>query len=87
MFWLPHGLFPHWAEWLLSFPRAPIGSVSIVSWQLACAGAIRLVLETVTAVIALLRSGQTQSQAKAERVPVPVPAAGQRTQPSEKTDL
>jgi tail-anchored protein insertion receptor len=74
IFWLPYGLFPHWAEWLLSFPRAPIGSVSIVSWQLACAGVIRLVFQTVTAIVALVRSVQTGTQAKARKVPVPVPA-------------
>ncbi|CAK7275334.1 GET complex subunit get1, partial [Sporothrix epigloea] len=26
MFWLPHGWFPGYAEWLVAFPRAPRGS-------------------------------------------------------------
>ncbi|KAI1430587.1 CHD5-like protein-domain-containing protein [Xylaria sp. CBS 124048] len=42
MFWLPSGWFPYYIEWILSFPRAPIGSVSIVSWQTACAAVVLL---------------------------------------------
>jgi len=33
MFWLPYGWFPYYMEWFASFPRAPLGSVSIVVWQ------------------------------------------------------
>ncbi|GAO19083.1 hypothetical protein UVI_02042170 [Ustilaginoidea virens] len=45
MFWLPYGWFPYYAEWIISFPRAPLGSVSAPSWQLACSGVIALVIE------------------------------------------
>ncbi len=62
MFWLPHGWLPYYAEWILSLPRAPLGSVSIASWQVACSGAIALFGETVAAVIGLVRgSGQTRA--------------------------
>lgn len=37
MFWLPYGL-PSYIEWFASFPKAPMGSVSIVVWQWACYG-------------------------------------------------
>lgn len=47
MFWLPYGWFPYYAEWIISFPRAPLGSVSAPSWQLACAGVTTLVGELV----------------------------------------
>ncbi|OAA66441.1 chd5 domain containing protein [Niveomyces insectorum RCEF 264] len=53
MFWLPHGWFPGYAEWLLSFPRAPRGSVSIASWQLACTGVLVLLRDTIQALVAL----------------------------------
>ncbi|KAJ9141859.1 Protein GET1 [Pleurostoma richardsiae] len=54
MFWLPHGLFPYYAEWLLSFPRAPLGSVSIVTWQMACRGVLTLLSDTIAAVLRLV---------------------------------
>ncbi|KAI0147821.1 CHD5-like protein-domain-containing protein [Xylariaceae sp. FL1272] len=50
MFWLPSGWFPYYVEWILSFPRAPIGSVSIVSWQTACAGVVLLLADTIKAI-------------------------------------
>ena len=50
MFWLAHGWMPYPAEWLLSFPRAPLGSVSVNVWTLACASVIGLASEAVTAV-------------------------------------
>lgn len=62
MFWLPHGWFPNYAEWVLSFPRAPMGSVSITSWQLACMGVISLVSDTIVAVLRLAL-GLRQKQA------------------------
>lgn len=54
MFWLPRGLFPYYAEWFLSLPKAPIGSVSIMSWQVACTAIIKLLAEAVTAIFALV---------------------------------
>ncbi|KAL7917934.1 CHD5-like domain-containing protein [Trichoderma austrokoningii] len=68
MFWLPHGWFPYYAEWIISFPRAPLGSVSIASWQLACTGVLSLLVDVLTAVFNL---GQGTKQKEA-----PVPAAG-----------
>ena len=59
MFWLPQGWFPYYAEWVLSFPRAPLGSVSIASWQLACAGFIKLASDTLTAVLGLVMGAGT----------------------------
>lgn len=53
MFWLPHGWFPYYAEWILSFPRAPLGSVSIASWQTACTGVVMLLSDTIAAFLGL----------------------------------
>ncbi|KAI1210438.1 CHD5-like protein-domain-containing protein [Annulohypoxylon truncatum] len=54
MFWLPQGWFPYYVEWILSFPRAPIGSVSIASWQTACTGVVLLISDTIAAILGLL---------------------------------
>ncbi|KEY72734.1 hypothetical protein S7711_02521 [Stachybotrys chartarum IBT 7711] len=69
MFWLPHGWFPYYAEWIISFPRAPIGSVSIASWQLACVGLLDMIVDLVNGII-----GLTASRAQKQRE---TPVAGQ----------
>ncbi|KAI0406270.1 CHD5-like protein-domain-containing protein [Xylaria palmicola] len=53
MFWLPSGWFPYYVEWILSFPRAPLGSISIVSWQTACAAAVLLFSDAIKGGLAL----------------------------------
>ena len=44
---------PYYAEWLLSFPRAPVGSISIQAWALACGAIILLGSDALGAVVAL----------------------------------
>ncbi len=80
MFWLPEGWFPYYVEWILSFPRAPLGSISIASWQLACAGFIMLVSDTITAFLGLilgarLEKGQPTKAEVAKRGPGSVPGS------------
>ncbi|ROW06472.1 hypothetical protein VMCG_04356 [Cytospora schulzeri] len=67
MFWLPHGWFPYYAEWLISFPRAPLGSVSVASWQLACRGVITLVADTTGAILKLVMDARQNAQAKQQK--------------------
>ncbi|CAL3967385.1 unnamed protein product [Diplocarpon coronariae] len=55
MFWVPKGWVPYAAEWALSFPRAPLGSVSIQAWALACGAVILLVSDACVAAAALVR--------------------------------
>jgi hypothetical protein len=57
MFWLPKGWVPYYAEWLLSWPRAPLGAVSIQMWFIACSSVIALLGEAVLAVFALGMEG------------------------------
>ncbi|RAL05728.1 guided entry of tail-anchored proteins factor 1 [Aspergillus ibericus CBS 121593] len=64
VFMLPEGWLPYYVAWVLSFPRAPLGSVSIQIWSNVCATAITTMAEVVTAVL-LQRGGVTG----------PVPAA------------
>ncbi|KAF5667640.1 putative GET1 [Fusarium heterosporum] len=63
MFWLPHGWFPYYAEWILSFPRAPIGSVSIASWQLACTGVIALLSDLIVGIVGLFVNAKQAKEA------------------------
>ncbi|KAI5809415.1 CHD5-like protein-domain-containing protein [Pyronema omphalodes] len=44
MFWIPQGWVPSVIEWGLSFPRAPMGSVSINVWSFAVGQIVALVL-------------------------------------------
>ncbi|KAF1967633.1 protein get1 [Bimuria novae-zelandiae CBS 107.79] len=66
MFWIPAGWVPYYAEWILSFPRAPLGSVSINVWGIACASMLGLVSEAVAA-----------SYVLATKQPVPVGGKGE----------
>ncbi|KAJ4357722.1 GET complex subunit get1 [Didymosphaeria variabile] len=62
MFWIPAGWVPYYVEWILSFPRAPLGSVSINVWGIACASTLVLASEAVAATYVLIT-----------KKPVPVP--------------
>lgn len=53
---------PGYVEWLLSFPRAPTGSVSIQIWGIACATIVQLVGAAVVAGLVLLREQQQGRQ-------------------------
>lgn len=57
---MPHGWFPYYAEWIISFPRAPLGSVSVASWQLACAGVISLFGELIMGIYGLVYGAKQQ---------------------------
>ncbi|KAI9155396.1 Protein get-1 [Paramyrothecium foliicola] len=56
VFWLPNGWFPYWAEWFFSLPRAPLGSVSVASWQVACVGLLTMITDLVLGIVGLLAS-------------------------------
>ncbi|KAK5011761.1 GET complex subunit get1, partial [Cryomyces antarcticus] len=47
------GWVPGYVEWILSFPRAPIGSISIQVWGIACASVVKIVGEAVAAGLVL----------------------------------
>ncbi|KAJ5718136.1 CHD5-like protein [Penicillium malachiteum] len=51
VFALPDGWLPYYVEWILSFPRAPLGSVSIHVWNNVCATAIAVIAEILGAVL------------------------------------
>ncbi|MCJ1225451.1 GET complex subunit get1 [Toensbergia leucococca] len=55
LFWVPRGWVPGYVEWMLAFPRAPRGSVSIQIWGIACATVVQLVGAAVVAGWVLVR--------------------------------
>ncbi|KAM0715484.1 hypothetical protein Q7P37_008982 [Cladosporium fusiforme] len=68
LFWIPQGWAPYYVEWLLSFPRAPLGSVSVNMWWIACASVIKMASEGLLALWAL-QSGEVKvGQQKGEKV-------------------
>ena len=69
LFWIPRGWVPWYVEWLLAFPRAPRGSVSIQIWGIACATVIQLVGAAVVATWVL---GQTRRQERTQKEEVKV---------------
>lgn len=56
VFALPEGWFPYYVEWVLSFPRAPLGSVSIQVWSNVCATAVAFLGEIIGAMLVQLLS-------------------------------
>ena len=67
LFWMPRGWVPWYIEWLLAFPRAPRGSVSIQIWGIACATVIQLVGAAVVATWVL---GQAEGHKATPKVKV-----------------
>lgn len=82
MFWLPYGWFPYYAEWIISFPRAPMGSVSIASWQLACKGIITVFSDLIRGLLGLFLAA---GEPKVKQPEAPVKAAsGEKAAGAEK---
>ncbi len=69
MFWIPKGWVPYYAEWLLSFPRAPLGSISIQAWALACGAIILLVSDAIIALVALFSGMGAAQKNQGTKVP------------------
>jgi hypothetical protein len=66
MYWLPKGWIPWYGEWILAFPYAPRGSVSVQVWQFACGAVLGMIFEALTALSALLVARPTANGAKTE---------------------
>ncbi|KAL2863087.1 guided entry of tail-anchored proteins factor 1 [Aspergillus lucknowensis] len=60
VFRLPGGWFPYYVEWVLSFPRAPHGSVSVQVWNSVCATAVTVIAEIITGAVLQVR-GRAQA--------------------------
>jgi hypothetical protein len=88
MFWIPQGWVPYYAEWLLSFPRAPLGSISIQAWTLACGAIILLVSDALVAIIALVVSfGASTSQKSKSGRGEPMKVSGEKVGEKSRKEL
>ncbi|EUC32186.1 hypothetical protein COCCADRAFT_99350 [Bipolaris zeicola 26-R-13] len=87
MFWIPAGWVPYYVEWILSFPRAPLGSVSINVWGIACASMIALVAEAVAAAWVLIMHKPTPVAAEKQRQKQEAMAFSANQKPTEKKEL
>lgn len=83
IFWLPKGWVPHAVEWILSFPSAPLGSISINTWWIACASVIAMASDATIA-LWTLRSGKVQiGENRGEKIKMEeVPGAAGSNRPS-----
>ncbi|KAJ9296647.1 hypothetical protein DTO280E4_3038 [Paecilomyces variotii] len=61
VFELPPGWFPYYVEWVLAFPRAPMGTVSVQVWGSACAAAISLAGDIVASAVAPSKTRKAQA--------------------------
>ncbi|KAL1586760.1 Protein GET1 [Cladosporium halotolerans] len=68
LFWIPQGWAPYYVEWLLSFPRAPLGSVSVNMWWIACASVIKMASEGLVALWTLKTGEVKVGEKKGEKV-------------------
>ncbi|KAH0613145.1 uncharacterized protein H6S33_009525 [Morchella sextelata] len=68
MFWMPEGWVPGYVEWALSFPKAPIGSVSIQVWSFAVGQVVNLISGIIMHFFAVFSD-------KYGKTPVAMPAA------------
>jgi len=84
MFWIPAGWVPYYVEWILSFPRAPLGSVSINIWGIACASMISLAAEAVAAAWVLVMHKPTPVAAEKQREKQEAMAFSANQKPTEK---
>ncbi len=75
VFALPADWFPYVVQWILSFPRAPLGSVSIQVWSNVCATAIAFAAEISGALLV-----QVLNQKKDQKEAAPVAAEAGKAQ-------
>ena len=80
MFWIPKGWVPGYVEWVLSFPRAPTGSVSILIWEMACATVVQMVLAAAASVLVLEMSGKTRDETKGKPMRMDAQSEGDKKQ-------
>ncbi|OQN99110.1 hypothetical protein B0A48_14971 [Cryoendolithus antarcticus] len=81
LFWLPQGWVPYQVEWLLSFPKAPLGSISVQLWWIACTSVIAMVSEAVVALWTLETGKVVMGENKGE--PVKMGSSGSRERKKE----
>lgn len=70
MFWVPAGWLPGYVEWVLAFPKAPRGSVSIQVWVFAVGQVVSVLLEVVQGLLKYRAQQALAAKAKTAEVPM-----------------
>ena len=76
MFWIPKGWVPAYVAFLLAFPRAPRGSVSVQVWGIACATVVQIVFAAGAAAWVLLSRRKEMAGQKGRREGMGMGAGG-----------
>ena len=64
VFEYPRGWLPWYVEWVLGFPRAPYGGVSVNVWAAACRAVVTMGGDAITAVVVGMLEKQQQKGGK-----------------------
>jgi len=87
MFWIPQGWVPGYIEWILAFPRAPTGSISMQVWWIACTTVIAMVGQAVVAIYTLVVRHTQQGSAKKQPMAYESTSAKTADSRTEKKEL
>ena len=82
MFALPRGWFPWQVEWLLSFPRAPLGTVSIQAWGAACGTVVSIIGDAIGQVAVYVKNPQKTQKKMSEPVTAGKGPGAKKTAPT-----
>ncbi|KAF1990934.1 hypothetical protein K402DRAFT_323726 [Aulographum hederae CBS 113979] len=85
LFWLPHGWIPTYVEWIMAFPRAPRGSVSVQVWFVACSSIVKMVGEAAGSGYVLGRKAGLGEKEKRTEEPMKMGKGGEKS--GEKKEL
>ncbi|KAF2759705.1 hypothetical protein EJ05DRAFT_498909 [Pseudovirgaria hyperparasitica] len=87
LFWIPQGWLPYYVEWLLSFPRAPLGSISIQIWGMACVSIVTMSGEALKAIYVLATEQAADQKNTSKGRPQAVPMQTSRPGPKGEKEL
>ncbi|KKY25527.1 putative chd5 domain-containing protein [Phaeomoniella chlamydospora] len=85
VFTYPRGWLPWYVEWILGFPRAPYGSVSVQVWGSACAVVVEIIGTSISAILIKgLATRQEQMKAETKQQTMKMSAGGREKEEAEK---
>lgn len=78
---------PGYIEWILAFPRAPTGSISMQVWWIACTTFIALVSEAGVALYTLVQRQGQKTDSRREPMAFKSGPTSEKTDTDEKKEL
>lgn len=85
MFWLPIGWVPYPVEWILSWPGATLGSISIQVWWVACTVVIQLASDAIQGAWAMT-AGRKAKESKGEPMKIGAQTGSKESEKSKHED-